>query len=54
MSETTPRAKERLPANMTALRRQLVEMAAKAKPAAPTAKEKPAMLQKPVLVVKGK
>ena len=51
MSETTPQAKDRLPANVMALQRQLEEMASrtKAKPA-----EERREVQGPVLVIRGK
>ena len=51
MSETKPQAKDRLPANMTALHRQLEEMAARTK-AKPTDRRQE--VQGPVLVIRGK
>jgi hypothetical protein len=53
MNETTPRVKVQLPANMTALHRQLEEMAARSKrpTSAPNSQKN---LQGPVLIIRGK
>ena len=53
MTETKPQVKNQLPANVTALHRQLEEMAAKAKAAKP-AVDRPKGVQGPVLVIRGK
>jgi hypothetical protein len=50
MTCTFPIIQEQRPANLTALQQWLQEVAAKAKPS----KERPVILQEPVLVVKGK
>ena len=53
MRETTPRAKDQLPANMTALNRQLEELAARTK-ACRSVTERRKEIQGPVLVIRGK
>ena len=53
MSETTPRGQEQLPANVTTLRRQLVEMAARTKASNSTADRRKGD-QGPAAAIRGK
>ena len=52
MVSTAETAQEQRPANLTALRQSLKELAAKSP--APTTKKRPVVVQGPVLVVRGK
>jgi len=52
MSDTP--SKEERPANLTALHRQLEELAARAKPKSPSAADRRKDFQGPVLVIRGK
>jgi ABC-type Zn uptake system ZnuABC Zn-binding protein ZnuA len=54
MIEAAPQAKEQRLANLEALHKQLGELAAKKKSSVPTAKQRPVVVEGPVLVVRGK
>ena len=51
MISTSPTAQERQPANLAALQQRLQEMAASTRS---TAKERPVVIQGPVIVIRGK
>jgi hypothetical protein len=51
MTSTSQTAQEQRPANLAALQQRLQEMAANTKP---TTKERPVVMQRPVLVIRGK
>ena len=54
MSDNSPTTQERLAANLVALEQGSSAMAASVKSSAPAAKEKPVIIEAPVLVVRGK
>jgi len=58
MSSTSPTAQEQRPANLaanlSALHQTLMEMFASTKSAIPTTKERPVVIQGPVIVIRGK
>jgi len=54
MSSTCQTAQERYPANLAALHQKLLEMAARTKSSIPTTKERPVVIQGPVIVIRGK
>ena len=54
MSSTPQTAQEQRPANLAALQQRLQEIAASTKSSVPTTKERPVIVQGPVLVVRGK
>ena len=51
MSNASPNVEEKRPANLTALQHDLKEMAARTRPAS---KQRPGIVQGPVLVIRGK
>ncbi len=54
MSSTPQTAQEQRPANLTALHQTLREIAANTKSSVATAKERPVVIQGPVIVIKGR
>jgi hypothetical protein len=54
MSCTSSTTQERRPANLAALQQSLQEMAANTKASAPTTKDRPVVIEGPVLVIRGK
>ncbi len=54
MNSTCQTAQEQQPANLTALHQTLMEMFASTKSAIPTTKERPVVIQGPVIVIRGK
>jgi hypothetical protein len=54
MSDTPGKVQEERPANLTALHRQLEELAARTKPSSPLTADRWKDIQGPVLVVRGK
>ena len=54
MSTASQAAQQRRPANLEALHQSLQELAARTKSTAPTTKERPVVVQGPVLVIRGK
>lgn len=54
MTSTPETAQEQRPANLAALRQTLQEMFARSKSAIPTTKERPVVLQGPMIVIRGK
>ena len=54
MISTSQTAQEQRPANLAALHQTLKEMAASTKSAIPTTKERPVVIQGPVIVIRGK
>ncbi len=54
MSSTPQTAQEQRPANLAALRQRLQEMAASTISSAPSTKERPVVIQGPVIVIKGR
>jgi len=54
MTSTFQTAQEQRPANLAALHQRLQEMAATSKSSAPITKERPVVLQGPVIVIRGK
>jgi hypothetical protein len=54
MSSTSQTAQERCPANLAALHQTLKEMFASTNASVPTAKERPVVIQGPVIVIRGK
>jgi hypothetical protein len=54
MSSTCQTAQEQRPANLTVLNETLKEMFASTKSSIPTTKERPVVIQGPVIVIRGK
>jgi hypothetical protein len=54
MSDTPGKVQEERPANLTALHRQLDELAARTEPSSPSVADRRKDIQGPVLVIRGK